>query len=139
MYEISRFIMGIGLLFCSLSDIRKGGVRTWILVVMSVMTAVYILWFSGGSYGSALTGGMLGALFFALSLFSRESFGYADSWLVTILGVFMGGRNLLYLIVAAFFMAGLFSLAGILIKHWGKKKVLPFIPFLLLGYIGVLV
>lgn len=131
--------MGIGLLFCSLSDIRKGGVRTRILVLMSAMTIFYVALFSGGSYGSSLTGGLLGALFFVLSLISRESFGYADSWLITILGIFMGGKNVLYLIVAAFFMAGLFSLAGILVKHWGKKKSLPFIPFLFLGYIGVLV
>lgn len=138
MYEISVWMMGICLLFCSLCDWKKGGVRTWLLLGMTVATLGYVIGCSGESIRSILFGGLLGGVFLLVSFCSKEEFGYADSWMLSILGLFLGGKKVLLLAVLAFFAAGLWALCGMIFRHWNRKKTIPFIPFLFLGYMGVM-
>ena len=84
------------------------------------------------------TGGCMGIVFLLISRVSGESFGYGDSILILIIGIFLGFWNLMYLLLGAFSMAAVFS-AVMMIKHrFNRKSSFPFVPFLAAAYIGVM-
>lgn len=82
------------------------------------------------------TGGCIGIVFLLISRVSGESFGYGDSILILIIGIFLGFWNLMYLLLGAFSMAAVFS-AVMMIKHrFNRKSSFPFVPFLAAAYLG---
>ncbi len=82
------------------------------------------------------TGGCMGIVFLLISRVSGESFGYGDSILILIIGIFLGFWNLMYLLLGAFSMAAVFS-AVMMIKHrFNRKSSFPFVPFLAAAYLG---
>lgn len=82
------------------------------------------------------TGGCMGIVFLLISRGSGESFGYGDSILILIIGIFLGFWNLMYLLLGAFSMAAVFS-AVMMIKHrFNRKSSFPFVPFLAAAYLG---
>lgn len=81
-------------------------------------------------------GGCMGIVFLLISRVSGESFGYGDSILILIIGIFLGFWNLMYLLLGAFSMAAVFS-AVMMIKHrFNRKSSFPFVPFLAAAYLG---
>ena len=81
-------------------------------------------------------GGGMGIVFLLISRVSGESFGYGDSILILIIGIFLGFWNLMYLLLGAFSMAAVFS-AVMMIKHrFNRKSSFPFVPFLAAAYLG---
>ena len=83
-----------------------------------------------------ITGGVSGGLFVIVSRVTEEAFGYGDSILITITGIFLGIWDLLSLLVTAFFLAAVFS--GIMLskKRYTRKSSFPFVPFLTAAYLG---
>ena len=82
------------------------------------------------------TGGCMGIVFLLISRVSGESFGYGDSILILIIGIFLGFWNLMHLLLGAFSMAAVFS-AVMMIKHrFNRKSSFPFVPFLAAAYLG---
>ena len=82
------------------------------------------------------TGGCMGIVFLLISRVLGESFGYGDSILILIIGIFLGFWNLMYLLLGAFSMAAVFS-AVMMIKHrFNRKSSFPFVPFLAAAYLG---
>ena len=58
--------------------------------------------------------------------------------MITLLGLFLGVWKLLVLLLTAFILAALAGGIGMVWKKWDGKKRLPFFPFLLAGYLGVM-
>lgn len=63
--------------------------------------------------------------------------GYGDSWIISLMGIYLGGICMLEIVVTAFFLTGFVSLMGIVFKKWKNSVTLPFIPFLTAAYLGV--
>ena len=83
-----------------------------------------------------VSGGCIGIIFLLISRASGEAFGYGDSILILILGIFLGFWNIMYLLLGAFSMAAVFS-AVMMIKHrFNRKSSFPFVPFLAAAYLG---
>ena len=70
--------------------------------------------------------------------FWMEKIGYGDSWLIGVLGVYLGGTRLLELMLIASFSASLCSIVYCMIRGWNKNHSLPFIPFMMAAFVGVL-
>lgn len=81
-------------------------------------------------------GAGVGIVFMVVSRVTEEAFGYGDSILILIMGGFLGFWNILFLLVAAFSMAALFSIFMLLRKKFHRKSAFPFVPFLTAAYIG---
>ena len=85
-------------------------------------------------------GGLLiGVFFFAISWLTKEDIGYGDSWIITILGMYLGWKDLIRVLFLASFLACLVSLGIMWKRGWKKEGSIPFVPFLTIGLLGVLV
>ena len=81
----------------------------------------------------------VGILFVGISKITKEDLGYGDSYLIVILGVYMGIWKLLLLLFISFSLAAVFSILLVVINQSNKKKAFPFIPFITAGYLVLLI
>lgn len=80
----------------------------------------------------------VGAGLFGLSLLTREAIGSGDALLLLVTGSFLGGRWNALLLLAAWTVAGIWSGFLLVFHKAGKQSRIPFAPFLLLAYMGML-
>lgn len=87
---------------------------------------------------SNILGGMsVGILLYILSVLSREKIGKGDALIVIVSGIYIGFWNNLILLWGAILLAGIVGAVYLIRGNRGKE--LPFIPFLLVVYIMILV
>lgn len=134
MCEVADIGMGFGLVAAGYLDFRKRYLPVWLLAVLNVISVVLCILIRRNSLLSVLGGIIIGVLFFLASRLSGESIGYGDSWLILILGIFLGVRQLLGVVFVASFLASLVSLLLCLRHSRIKRKGLPFAPFLSVAY-----
>ena len=75
-----------------------------------------------------------------VSKVTQENFGYGDSLLILLLGVGVGFWNLLILLIIAFLLLSVMILTAVLVfGKIHKKATIPFVPFLWIGYLGLII
>lgn len=137
MCEIGNVLLALVLGAVAYRDWRTKQISCLSLFVMSILVLVLRIVLVEDSIWSTLGGVAVGVAFFLISKCSRESVGYGDCWLILLLGIFLGGRTLMEVVLVATLLASLFSIGFCIIRGWKKKYTIPFAPFLALGYIGV--
>ena len=138
MCKVGDFIVLLFLLLCSISDLRTRKISTMLLVIMSLFMVLLCLFFKRQGGGEIVGGVLIGIVFWLISKYSNETIGYGDSWIISLMGIYLGGICMLEIVVTAFFLTGFVSLMGIVFKKWKNSVTLPFIPFLTVSYLGVL-
>lgn len=126
--------MGV-LMAAAVTDIRYRRIPVWILILGNVSAIIYqLLWHREDLL--LLAGGvMVGGLFFLLSKVTEESIGYADSWGILCLGIYLGLWKLIEVLAGAFFLLALGAIIVLIRKKMKRKTALPFYPFLTAGYV----
>ena len=137
MCEIEHGLVAVLLGIIAYRDLRTKQISCLSLVLMAVLVLVLRMMFVEDSMWSTLGGVAVGISFFFISKYSRESVGYGDSWLILLLGIFLGGKMIMELVFVASFLAALYSIGYGFIRGWNRKNTIPFIPFLTLAYLGV--
>lgn len=138
MCGIEEGVMALFLVAVGYRDWRTKQISCLTLFVMAVLVIVLRVTMVEDTIWSTLGGVAVGMGFFFISRYSRESVGYGDSWLILLLGVFLGGKTLVEVVLVAAFLASLFSIVYGIKCGWNKKRTIPFVPFLAAGYIGVM-
>lgn len=138
MYQISQWVCMGYLLGLSVCDIRKRNISVWLLFVGFVLAVCSQLIWKETSGRLCLAGALTGGVFLMISKVTGEAIGYGDSILILILGIYMGIWDLLLLLTTAFFLAAVFAVIALGLRHFQKKTVIPFIPFLGVGYFIIL-
>lgn len=108
------------------------------LLVMSAAMIGMRLFIIEESLLSTLGGALIGAGFFLVSKCTGEAVGYADSWMILLLGIFLGGKKTAAVVCLALFFAALVSIVRCVGCGWNKKQTIPFIPPLAAAYVGVI-
>lgn len=122
------------LLWLSLLDKKHLEIKKSVLFV-----AAAVLLVAGGAGNVALSlrlgGGALGILLLFFCRFSKEAMGMADGLLIFVCGVAFGLYEAAALCFFAALYAGIFSAVLLIAHKAGRKSRIPFLPFLLLGYV----
>lgn len=131
--------LGIFLAISAIIDIKRKEVSVKILIIFGVVgLALYIIG-RPISLVEEIGGILIGALILLLYHVTKGEIGEGDGWLLIVTGIFLGiGRNF-ELLMSGLLLAAVCSLFLILFKKADKKKEIPFIPFLFLGYMGMVI
>lgn len=138
MCEIGDWLMLFLLGICGWCDYRERQIPLILLLGMTVAAVLLAIFCPVESLGNRIGGAVLGILFFFVSRFTKQAIGYGDSWLILILGIHLGLSLALQLLLLASFVAGVSSLFLLMRSHWNKSISIPFVPFMVLGYLGVM-
>lgn len=122
------------LLWLALTDKRHLEIKKNMLFVAAV-----ILLFAGSfiSKGleSRLGGAAFGIVIMLFCRFSEEALGFADGIIIFVCGIAFGLQETVTLCFFAAVYAGIYSAILLLTHKVGRKSRIPFLPFLLFGYV----
>lgn len=138
MCEIADWIIWAFLLLCGVFDSKRKRIPVVLLICASVTVLVFVLCFQKSMLWSRLWGGALGIVFFLISKYTREAVGYGDSWLILLLGVYLGRYEALQVLLVAALGVAIYALFCLWKHHWKRDVTIPFAPFLAAAYAGVL-
>lgn len=138
MRELGNVVVFIFLSWLCYWDCKAKAFPVFILFQFSVFVGFYqLLGFQ--TFGILnIVGTAVGIFFLFLGKWTKEAIGYGDGWVILLLGVYLGGIRQLEILFIAGMLAAMVGLVGICFLRWTRKKTLPFLPFLLVGYWGVI-
>lgn len=122
------------LLWLALQDKKYLGI-TRLGLVIAAGVLVIAGCFDAVDFRSRVGGLAVGLLLLFFGYFSKEAVGIADGVIVTVCGIAFGIYETVTLCFFAALYAATFSLVLLLRKKAGRKSRIPFLPFLLLGYV----
>ncbi len=137
-FEVGILIV---LIISSIEDIRKKEILLWeigacgiisvIRVIMDIVSGEFDIWMVALSL-------FAGAVFMVLSLLTRQGVGFGDGFIILAMGPALGAKGILIAVMMALFTSSLFSGALLILRRAGKKTKIPFVPFLALGNLAML-
>lgn len=137
MWKITDGILMIFLFVASWIDIKKKQLPFLLLLIMSFATLILRIFWMEDTLRSTIGGIFIGLLFWGISKFTQESIGYGDSWIIILLGIYLGGMRTLEIVFIASVGVSIFSIMICVRCGWKRNKTVPFVPFLTAAYLGV--
>lgn len=116
-------------------DIKKREIPMW-YVLLGVLGGLFCCVAENKMLSEKMMGLVAGVCFLLASYLTCERIGYGDSIVISVLGITLGIWQLLEVLSVTFVLLGIFAGYCFVRKKW--VKMLPFLPFLAAGYIGVL-
>lgn len=132
-------LLGSFLLFSSWLDIKKQEVSVLLLLIYGIAGMVLFVVDKRVSCLSLIGGVAIGVVLIGISRITRGGIGLGDGGMVCITGIYLGACKNVELLLMALIYAAAWSVALIVLKKAKRKTRIPFVPFLALGYISLVV
>jgi len=138
--SINKIIFGVFLLAAAWEDGREKAVSVWLFQAAGIAGLILAL-LQGDVGRERLLSCMIGVGLLLLSRLTGEAMGMGDGWFFVVSGLFLRALLNLKLLIFGIFLNGI--VCGV-IYLWGclrgrdyKKKTVPFLPFLVPVWIGL--
>ena len=138
MCKIANVTLFLLLIICAVTDWKEKRIPVSLLVLATLASGAFSLLCENVVLSSRLLGAGVGIIMFLISKSTKEAIGYGDDWLILMLGIYLGCGKLLQLLLWASLLVGVVALYFLYKKKWNKGITLPFVPFLAVGYAGVM-
>ena len=141
--EIMSFMAGkmgiISLLaFNSWKDIRKKEVSLWTILMFAVIGVIRSACVEGINVRRLAAIG-IGGMVVVLSVLSKGEVGMGDGFLLMAMGTVLSAEQILGTLLIGLFCCCIWGIILLFLPKTGRKTEIPFVPFLLLGYVGGLI
>ena len=123
---------GVTLIPSVITDVRKKELPVWLLALSGILGILAALILEGTVWWRILLSLVPGAVLLGLSRITRDAIGFGDGILVMALGAWLGAVRVTEVLLAAFFLAGIFGLVATLARRRRSLRI-PFAPFLFVG------
>lgn len=138
MVILEKIVFLMGLSFLSYQDYRKKEVSLALILLLGIFGMIFRLTDGKLQWASLLAGMSIGVIFMLLSFLTGGKIGVGDGLVLIVSGVYLGFWRNLSMCLIALSLAGLNGLLLLLMKRCKKEDTLPFFPFLLAGYVILL-
>lgn len=118
-------------------DIRKKQVSLLIIAIFTVCGSVWTIYSKGKALDFLLCAGT-GLVFVGISILTEGAVGMGDGWLIMALGTVMQPPGFFSMIFIASVCSAVWAGIMLMIFHRKGCAEIPFVPFLLFGYMGVM-
>lgn len=127
-------MLGIG----SVEDIKSRRLGVCMLCSFGILGVMLHLLFEKEEIVSILGGAFIGAALIAISFLTRGRVGLGDGMALTVTGIFLGFEKNLMLFMVSQCLTACFALFLLVVKKKERNYEIPYIPFLLVSYVGLL-
>lgn len=131
-------VMGM-LALCSAEDIKKKRIRLNPLLAFGILGIFFHMLWRMQSIGDLLLGMTVGVVLLFLSVLTGGKIGMGDAILLIVTGIYLGLRQNLELFFYGLLMCSMWALGLLILRKKSRKDSIPFVPFLLAAYMGMLV
>ena len=139
-FEILKIIiLGIFLIAEGVRDLKKHRISMLSVMIAGVIGFILCALFIKDNIMSVLGGILIGVVMLLLAKFTEEKIGYGDGWVFMVTGIYLGLRANLYLLFVSLFLSAVVSMILLICKKAEYKTELPFVPFVLPGYLFLMV
>ena len=118
---------------------EKSKINIYFLLTGGIIGLLFHLYSMELSIIEILLGMGIGMMILFFGLWSGGSVGRADGMILVVSGIFLGFEKNVEVFVMGLFLAGITSLFLSVIRRKGRTYRIPFAPFLLAGYLFVMV
>ena len=122
----------------SLSDIKNRNLHTFWMKIFFIEGFLMQIFTWGGNFRNLILPLLPGIGLFFLSKLTKGSIGEGDGILVFISGLFLDVQEIWQVICAAVFTSAIFAMFLFFIAKKQIQYEMPFVPFLLVGYVLLL-
>ena len=136
--QISQGILLLFLCAAAIIDVRTKELPLLFLAAGGAGAIVLSLLKGEVSVLQMLLGCLPGAGLLLAARITDQGVGYGDGALLLIPGILLGLFPVILLLFCALLAAALTGIFLMIVKKWKKKRSLPFVPFLYVGYILLL-
>ena len=119
----------------SWKDIRYRQISIWAVGIFTVIALGNIIWEGRVSVWLFLPVG-IGLGLFMLSVVTDGALGRGDVWITAALGIVLEPERYMAVLCIGLFLAAVWAAILLTVFRKNRKTEFPFIPFLLLGYLG---
>ncbi len=142
-WEGREMIQEIGLClflgYFTYEDIKTRRLSGKGIFLFAIVGGIISVLFPAYRIGQILLGMGIGGGLLIMSLLSKGGIGVGDGIVVLISGIYLGVQENCFLLLLALLVSSLYSGILWIVKKVDRKQKIPFIPFLLVGYIMRLV
>ncbi len=135
---IIRIVLGILLLFCGVQDLLYKRIYLWMIGVAAAAVIACLPFCERLSIAERMGGCALGLGVILLSKATGGKIGLGDGILLCVTGLGLGFWTNTELFGIALSLAAAVSVVLLLLRRADRKKSIPFVPFLLTGYVILL-
>lgn len=86
-----------------------------------------------------IIGVVSGLVVIIIAKISNEAIGYGDALIISCIGIGVGLYQMIITLLFAFFYAAVYGIVGIITKKTNLKTSIAFGPFLLIGFVSIVV
>jgi len=140
MLEIIKIVvLGVFLLIEGIRDLQKHKVSMITVMIAGILGVIFQFGIIQENGLKIIGGILIGIVLLSLAKITREKIGYGDGWIFVVTGIYLGFHSNMYLLLLSLFLASLVSICLLVFKKVNKKTELPFVSFILPGYLLLLV
>lgn len=119
-------------------DIRKRVISVRYLPIFGAAGMILHIYMRDMSIFRIFLGAAVGIGILLISHITDGSIGMGDGLLLVVTGIFLGGTSNVELLFTGLLYAAVFSLGVLVLGKRKRRREIPFIPFLFLGYLTML-
>ncbi len=134
-----RIIIGILLLVSGMIDIKTKCVSVKLVIMCLIPIIIALPFREEITLIEGLLGMLIGILILGIGKFTRGQIGSGDGLVLIVTGIALGGYNNLRMLMYGLFLVSMVSILLLITKKIKFKSTLPFLPFLCMGYVLVLI
>lgn len=122
----------------SIEDVRSKELTVIPVLIFGAAGAALSLLSGGRNIPEMISGGAIGGVLIFISAATGGKLGLGDGLVVMMIGLTLGFSITFILVFASLFLGAVFALFLLVVKKKGRNAEYPYMPFLLITYVGVL-
>ena len=134
---MKTMVIMIFLILSTLLDLRKKEVNISLCISFALVGLIYEIFISKTDILSIILGIIPGIFLMLTSIVTNEEIGKGDAVILGIIGIFLGLKKSILVLIYALFMTVIIGGILLLIRKKNKKYKFPFVPFILFSYIAL--
>lgn len=127
-------VIGVMLTVMAVQDWRTGKIAAWCPAVCIVVGVIVRIIENSLGTGEFWIGLLIGLAVLAVSAISSGQLGIGDGWVLAACGICLGWKKIIALLFGSMLLFVTAGAAGMLLKGWTGKKVMPYIPFVWVAF-----
>lgn len=133
--HIIKGLIGLLLIIVTIQDIKWKKIRIGVVLIATTLMCICIPFCHTLSVTDRIFGLTVGLGVVLLSKATRGKIGIGDGLVLGVTGMGLGFWGNMELFALALSLAAVFSIGLIVLRKANRKKAIPFMPFLLMGFL----